>query len=58
MTDPLTKASRVTLLLWRWGRAGSNNSGLLLNGTVMSQGVFEPSSKLDPVISGFTSIGR
>ena len=53
----LTKPSRVTYY-GGWRRAGSNNSGLLLNDTVMCQGVFQSSSKLDPVISGFTSIEK
>lgn len=45
MTDT-SEAPRITLLWLGWEKAGSNNRGLLLNGTVLTQGGFEPRCKL------------
>lgn len=50
MTDALIKANRITLLWLGEGRVGSDSSGLLLNGTLLTQDGFEPRSKLDPVL--------
>lgn len=61
-SEPLGSLNHLQQILWlspleycggRW-----DNSGLLLNGALMTQGGFDPKSKLDPVNSRFTSIRR
>lgn len=61
-SEPLGCLNHLQQILWlsplEYCGGSWDNSGLLLNGALMTKGGFDPRSKLDPVNSGFTSIRR